>query len=118
MDIDLARLLHESDVMLVFTALALGLLLGRLRLGGLSLGPTPGVLLVAILFGHWGFQIEFSTESLGFMLFIFCVGIEAGPNAVLAFRREGYLLAGKIDRYHLGVVTFQVCPQGPAYRPA
>lgn len=89
MDIDLAKLLHDSDVMLVFTALALGLMLGRLRLGAFSLGPTPGVLLVAILFGHWGFQIEFSTESLGFMLFIFCVGIEAGPNFFSSFARDG-----------------------------
>jgi putative transport protein len=89
MDINLAQLLNDSDVMLVFTALAFGLLLGKLKLGNFQLGSTPGVLLVAILFGHWGFEIEFSTESLGFMLFIFCVGIEAGPNFFSSFAEDG-----------------------------
>jgi len=89
MEIDIANLLHDSDAMLVFTVLAFGLLLGRLRFGDLQLGPTPGVLLVALLFGHWGFDLAFSTESLGFMLFIFCVGIEAGPNFISSFAQDG-----------------------------
>ena len=38
------------------------------------------MLIVRIMLGVWGFDMETQTESLGFMLFIFCVGIEAGPN--------------------------------------
>lgn len=75
--------------MLIFTVLAFGLLLGKLNIGGLTLGATPGVLLVALLMGHWGFGIEYSTESMGFMLFIFCVGIEAGPNFFSSFAQDG-----------------------------
>ena len=36
------------------------------------------MLFTALLFGQMGFQFSTSTENVGFMLFIFCVGIEAG----------------------------------------
>ena len=80
MDIDIASLLQASDVMLLFAALGGGLLIGKIRIGSFQLGSTPGVLLAAILLGVWGFDMHTQTESLGFMLYIFCVGIEAGPN--------------------------------------
>jgi putative transport protein len=89
MDIDLAALLQASDVMLLFLALGMGLLIGKLRIGSFQLGATPGVLLAAILLGAWGFDLEAQTESLGFMLFIFCVGIEAGPNFFSNFLQDG-----------------------------
>lgn len=89
MEIDLIRLLQASDVLLLFTTLAFGLLLGRLRLGSFEIGSTAGVLLVALLFGHWGFDFHAQTERLGFMLFIFCVGIEAGPNFFSNFAQDG-----------------------------
>ena len=89
MDIDLVALLQSSDVMLLFTALGVGLLVGKLRLGGFELGSTPGVLMASLLLGAWGFDMEDQTESLGFMLFIFCVGIEAGPNFFSNFLQDG-----------------------------
>ncbi|MAT91928.1 MAG: transporter [Halioglobus sp.] len=89
MNIDPVALLQGSDVMLLFTALGFGLLLGKLNLGGFQLGSTPGVLLAAITLGTWGFDLHVQTESLGFMLFIFCVGIEAGPNFFSNFVQDG-----------------------------
>ena len=89
MDIDVAALLEGSDVMLIFTALGLGLLVGKLRLGSFELGSTPGVLLAAMLLGSWGLDLNAQTESLGFMLFIFCVGIDAGPNFFSNFVQDG-----------------------------
>lgn len=89
MDIDIAELLQGSDAMLLFAALGAGLLLGKLRLGSFQLGNTPGVLLAAIMLGAWGFDFDAQTESLGFMLFIFCVGIEAGPNFFSNFLQNG-----------------------------
>ena len=89
MDINLAALLDGSDVMLVFTALGLGLLLGKLRIGSMQIGSTPGVLLAAILLGSLGFDLDTQTESLGFMLFIFCIGIDAGPNFFSNFVQDG-----------------------------
>ena len=89
MDIDLVKLLQDSDVLLLFTVLGFGLLLGRVPLGGFEIGSTPGVLLVALVFGNLGLDFSAQTESLGFMLFIFCVGIEAGPNFFSTFAQDG-----------------------------
>jgi putative transport protein len=75
--------------MLLFTALGVGLLVGKIRIGSFQLGSTPGVLLAAIMLGVWGFDMDAQTESLGFMLFIFCVGIEAGPNFFSNFIQDG-----------------------------
>jgi len=89
MELDLAELLQGSDALLLFTVLAFGLLMGRMKVGGFEVGTTAGVLLVALLFGNWGFEFSVQTESLGFMLFIFCVGIEAGPNFFSTFAQDG-----------------------------
>lgn len=89
MDINLFELLNKSDTLLLFTALAFGLLIGRIRFGSFEVGDTTGVLLVALFLGHFGFNFHVQTESLGFMLFIFCVGIEAGPNFFSTFLQDG-----------------------------
>lgn len=89
MDIDVVALLQGSDVMLLFTALGVGLTIGKLKIAGIELGSTAGVLIAAILLGAWGFDMHVQTESLGFMLFIFCVGIEAGPNFFSNFLQDG-----------------------------
>jgi putative transport protein len=89
MQIDIISLLQNSDSMLIFTVLGFGLLAGRVKLLGIPLGSTAGILLVALLFGYWGFELTLSSESLGFMLFIFCVGIEAGPNFFSSFMQDG-----------------------------
>lgn len=59
---------------------ALGLCLGKLRLGSVQLGNSIGVLVVSLLLGQQHFSINTDALNLGFMLFIFCVGVEAGPN--------------------------------------
>jgi putative transport protein len=71
-----------------------GLAFGRLEFRGVGLGATAGVLLAGLAFGYLGFSITNQTESLGFMLFIFCVGIEAGPNffSAIAQDRLRYLI--------------------------
>jgi putative transport protein len=69
--------------------LALGLCLGKLRLGSVQLGNSIGVLVVSLLLGQQHFGINTDALSLGFMLFIFCVGVEAGPNFFSIFFRDG-----------------------------
>ncbi len=94
MELDITRLLHEIDILLIFTVLAFGLFIGRISIGGFTIGSTLGVLLVGLLFGYFNFEVTNQTESIGFMLFIFCVGIEAGPNFFSVMAQDGlrYLL--------------------------
>ena len=54
--------------------------LEKLRLGSIQLGNSIGVLVVSLLLGQQHFSITTDALNLGFMLFISCVGVEAGPN--------------------------------------
>nr|CBX70703.1 hypothetical protein YEW_CR11130 [Yersinia enterocolitica W22703] len=80
MNINVANLLNGNYILLLFVVLALGLCLGKLRLGPIQLGNAIGVLVVSLLLGQQHFTINTEALNLGFMLFIFCVGVEAGPN--------------------------------------
>ena len=89
MNINVADLLSRNDILLLFVVLALGLCLGKLRLGSVQLGNSIGVLVVSLILGQQHFGINTNALSLGFMLFIFCVGVEAGPNFFSIFFRDG-----------------------------
>lgn len=88
-NINISDLLNGNDILLLFVVLALGLALGKVRLGPIQLGHSIGVLVVSLLLGQQHFAISSQALSLGFMLFIFCVGIEAGPNFFSIFFRDG-----------------------------
>lgn len=89
MNINVADLLSKNYILLLFVILALGLCLGKLRLGSIQLGNSIGVLIISLLLGQQNFSINADALNLGFMLFIFCVGIEAGPNFFSIFFRDG-----------------------------
>ncbi|CNE84394.1 aspartate:alanine antiporter [Yersinia mollaretii] len=89
MNINVANLLNGNYILLLFVVLALGLCLGKLRLGPIQLGNAIGVLVVSLLLGQQHFTINTEALNLGFMLFIFCVGVEAGPNFFSIFFRDG-----------------------------
>ena len=77
---DIASFLHDQPVLVFFLVLGLGYLVGRIGLAGISLGAAGGVLLAGLLFGHFGFDMYPEIQTLGFAIFIFCVGYQAGPQ--------------------------------------
>ena len=78
-----------NEVLLIFVVLGIGLLVGKLRIGSFQIGNTIGVLFTALLFGQIGFTLTSSAGNIAFMLFIFAVGIEAGPHFFSVFLRDG-----------------------------
>jgi putative transport protein len=88
-NIDVANLLFENDILLLFVVLSLGLLIAKVRLGSFQLGSSIGVIVAAIFIGNLGYSFSAEALDIGFMLFIFCVGIEAGPNFFGIFLRDG-----------------------------
>lgn len=89
MILDIGSMLHMNDVMLVFFVLTLGLVLGKIRLGSFQLGNTIGVMASALFFGQLGYTLNSGAGNIAFMLFIFAVGIEAGPHFFSVFFRDG-----------------------------
>jgi putative transport protein len=89
MTIDILDLLGQNPLLLLFTVIGLGYLLGGVRIAGTTLGPVVGVLLMGLLFGHLGFAAPVGANTFGFALFIFSVGIQAGPTFFSAFLADG-----------------------------
>lgn len=89
MTIDFFELFMANSVLVVFTIIAIGYLLGDVKVGQFEIGITGGVLLCALVFGHYGFQIDPIVQSIGFTLFIYSVGWQAGPQIINALRQDG-----------------------------
>ena len=73
----------------LFLAIAIGTLLGRVRLHGFALGPTACTLIVAVVLGLLGpIVIPALLKSIFFGLFVFTIGYRAGPQffASLSFK--------------------------------
>lgn len=97
------------SVMLFSVVIVLGILLGKIKIGGISLGITF-VLFVGICFGHFGFAINPHVlhffKEFGLILFVYSVGMQVGPGFFSSFKKGGVtlnLLATGIVL--LGVIT-------------
>ena len=89
MEIEIYQLLHDNWLLLLFLVIGLGYLVGNIRIAGTPVGPTIGVLLAGLLFGHYGLTVSPAVGSFGFALFIFSIGLQAGPSFFSAFREDG-----------------------------
>ncbi|MCD8264432.1 MAG: transporter [Tannerellaceae bacterium] len=83
-------LLHTSYFAL-FLIVALGFMLGRIQIKGLSL-DVSAVIFIALLFGHFGVLIPKELGNFGLVLFIFTIGIQAGPGFFDSFKSNGKTL--------------------------
>lgn len=75
--------------------IAAGVLLGKIKFFGISLGVTF-VLFVGILAGHFSFTgnpaILSFVQDFGLILFVFCIGLQVGPSFFSSFKRGGITL--------------------------
>lgn len=83
----------SSDELVVLLLIVfLGVTLGRVSCRGLSLG-TSGVIFVALLAGHLGYSVPENAGLLGLVVFVYCLGINAGPRFFRTFRAHASSLA-------------------------
>lgn len=81
--------LRAQPVFTLFLVLGCGCLVGNIRIAGIGLSAVAGTLLVAIVLGRFGFRISPAAQSVGFAMFIFAVGHQAGPRFVEVIRTDG-----------------------------
>ena len=79
-------------VLLYSFVIAVGVLLGKIKIFGVSLGVTF-VLFTGIVCGHFGFtgntQILTFLQDFGLILFVFCIGLQVGPSFFSSFKKGG-----------------------------
>lgn len=82
-------------VQLYAIVIAVGVYLGKIKIGGISIGVTF-VLFAGIAAGHIGFtaptNILSFLQEFGLILFVFMIGLQVGPGFLESFRKGGITL--------------------------
>ena len=82
-------------ILLYAIVIAIGVVLGKIKIGGVSLGVTF-VLFVGIVAGHIHFTAPLDVlnfmQDFGLILFVFCIGLQVGPGFFESFRKGGITL--------------------------
>lgn len=82
-------------VLLYAVVIAVGVYLGKIKIGGISIGVTF-VLFAGITAGHIGFTAPSNVlsflQEFGLILFVFMIGLQVGPGFFESFMRGGVTL--------------------------
>ena len=84
-----------QQVLALSLTAAVGIMLGKVKVKGISLGGA-GALFVGILLGHIGMRIEPSVlhfmQEFGLILFVYTIGMQVGPGFIDSIKRHGLVL--------------------------
>src|SRR5436190_9409452 len=80
--------LRHNPELAIFLTLALGFLVGRLKIGGFSLGTVVGTLLAGVLIGQLDIKVPAIVKTIFFDLFLFTTGYKVGPQFFRGLKRD------------------------------
>lgn len=105
------------SILLISVVIFVGILLGKVKIGGISLGIT-WILFVGILCSHFGLRMDphalHFLKEFGLILFVYSVGLQVGPGFFSSFKKGGITLnllataivfLGVIVTYVIHVIT-------------
>ena len=81
--------LREHPEVTFFLVLGIGYLLGKLKLGGFTLGAVTGTLLAGVAVGQLGVRVSGEVKQAFFLLFLFSIGFRTGPQFFRGLRSGG-----------------------------
>jgi putative transport protein len=106
------QFLHDQPFFVIFGVVALGMWLGRQKIGGISLGSVVCIILVGLLTSIWAYYasgvslaLPDMLKTIFFNLFIFAIGVKIGPQFFAGLERDGW---------HLVVIGLIVAVLAPA----
>lgn len=104
-------------VLVLSLVIAGGVLLSKVKIGGISLGVT-WILFVGIAAGHFGMTVDHNTlhfiKEFGLILFVFSIGLQVGPGFFSSFKEGGIkmvscaaavVVLGALTTYIIHLVT-------------
>lgn len=104
--------LHNQPFFVIFGVVALGMWLGRKKIGGIALGSVVCIILVGLVLSIAALRVSGSSLALPdilktvfFNLFIFAIGVKIGPQFFAGLERDGW---------HLIVIGLIVAVLSPA----
>jgi len=84
----IADSLRHNPELAIFLTLALGFVLGRIRVGSFRLGNVVGTLLAGVLVGQLDIHVDPVVKVVFFDLFLFATGYKVGPQFFRGLRRN------------------------------
>src|SRR5512136_2986246 len=72
--------LRENPELAIFLTLAIGFVIGRVRVGSFRLGNVVGTLLAGVLVGQLDVRVDPLVKTVFFALFLFATGYKVGPQ--------------------------------------
>ena len=73
---------QANIVLLLFLIIGLGYIVGKLKIVGIALGPTTGILIVGLLVGLFKFDVPPIVKGLSFTIYLFMLGTLVGPGLI------------------------------------
>lgn len=86
----LIEVLRTYPELTLFLTLAFGYQVGKIRFGSFKVGTVPGVLMTGVLVGQFGITVDNTVKSIFFLLFLFALGYNAGPQFFKSLKKEGF----------------------------
>lgn len=85
----------NNQLFLLFLVIGIGYTLGRIRIKEVSFGAA-GILIVALVFGHFGYEVPSIVQNIGLACFVTAVGLIAGPTFTQNFKGKAraYVVIG------------------------
>lgn len=84
----IVTIFRQYPELAIFLTLALGFFIGRLRIGGFSLGTVVGTLLAGVLIGQMDIKISPTIKTVFFDLFLFATGYKVGPQFFRGLKKD------------------------------
>ncbi|MDE5639939.1 MAG: putative transporter, partial [Odoribacter sp.] len=105
------------SILLISVVIFVGILLGKIKIGGISLGIT-WILFTGIICSHFGLKMDPQAlhflQEFGLILFVYSVGLQVGPGFFSSFKKGGVtlnllataiILLGVLTTYIIHVIT-------------
>lgn len=77
-----------NELLIIFLIMVLGYALGHVNFFGLKFGASA-ILIVALFFGHFGFEVPKFLAKIGLVLFLAPIGLMAGPSFMANIKKNG-----------------------------
>jgi putative transport protein len=72
--------LREHPELAIFLTLAIGFMIGRIKIGSFKFGNVLGTLIAGVLIGQLDIKVDATVKAVFFSLFLFATGYKVGPQ--------------------------------------